>query len=71
MPSGQGVALTGGDLVYFTVDGSDPRLPGGNISAAATLWTGDLLVTEDLTLRARAYRDGLWSALAEVAYTVQ
>lgn len=52
--------------IYYTTDGSDPRLPGGGTSLAARIWTaGGLVVTQDVTVSARVRAaDGSWSALA-------
>ncbi|MDA7888261.1 lamin tail domain-containing protein [Akkermansiaceae bacterium] len=36
VPSGFSLAFTSGQNIYFTTDGSDPRLPGGNINPGAT-----------------------------------
>ena len=53
--------------IYYTLDESDPRLPGGGISPAALAWTtGAIIITNDLTLNARVRnRSGQWSALAQ------
>lgn len=53
--------------IYYTLDGSDPRLPGGNLDPAARPWTpGAVTVTHDLTLNARVRNaGGQWSALAQ------
>lgn len=53
--------------IYYTLDGSDPRLPGGGIAPGALIWaTGAVVITKDITLNARARnRSGQWSALAQ------
>jgi len=53
--------------IYYTIDGSDPRLPGGGVSATARVWSpGAVTVTDDLTLNARVRSPaGQWSALAQ------
>ena len=52
--------------IYFTLDGSDPRLPGGGLSPAAQVWVnGKLTLTHDQTLTTRVRTaSGQWSALA-------
>ena len=55
--------------VYYTTDGSDPRLPGGAVNPGA--FTGSsLIVTQNTSLRARAKSGATWSALNEAFYTV-
>lgn len=58
--------------IYYTGDGSDPRLPGGGISPQARLWTaGAISLTQDITLNARVRTStGQWSALAQPRYRV-
>ncbi|MDF7797979.1 lamin tail domain-containing protein [Pontiellaceae bacterium B1224] len=53
--------------IYYTLDGTDPRLPGGGISPAALVWSaGAVTVTEDITITTRVRTSGgSWSALAE------
>ena len=43
-----------GTEIYYTVDGTDPRLPGGGISPAATLYTGPFMVTSNTHVFARS-----------------
>ena len=58
-----------GATVYFTKDGSDPRLPGGSISPAATVGTSTV-ISGNTWLRARALSGATWSALNESYLTV-
>jgi hypothetical protein len=65
-------AATG--LIYYTTDGSDPRLPGGALSPRAVLFNPstspsiNLLATGTFTVRVR---DGLeWSPLDQVTFQV-
>jgi hypothetical protein len=53
--------------IYYTLDGSDPRLPGGAISPQARVWSaGVVSISQDLTLSARVRAtNGQWSALAQ------
>lgn len=46
-----------GTVIYYTLDGTDPRLPGGGISPAALVSAGDLTltVTTNVRLYARCY----------------
>jgi len=55
------LAATGGEII-FTLDGSDPRLPGGGISPSATKYSGPLQSQPKALLFARALKDKRWSA---------
>jgi hypothetical protein len=47
-----------GAQIYFTLDGTDPRLSGSGISPAAQLYTGPIAVTNNVRLFARARNPG-------------
>lgn len=58
--------------VYLTVDGSDPRVAGGEISPEAVAVDGRaLLVTADAVVSSRVLHDGVWSALARAHFVVR
>ncbi len=58
--------------IYYTPDGSDPRLPGGAISPTAlTYHSLPLTIDNDSTLKARVLNGGQWSALSEATYDVE
>lgn len=45
-----------GSTVYYTTDGSDPRLPGGGISPKAITLSGNTIqITSNVTITARAF----------------
>lgn len=50
-------------VIYYTVDGSDPRLPGGALSPAALPYSGPLVLLQPTQVRARTLDTGIWSAL--------
>ncbi|MCB9549275.1 MAG: CotH kinase family protein [Myxococcales bacterium] len=58
-----------GDRLYYTLDGTDPRLPGGDVSPTALeAVPGEPLRIAPAPLvrvRARAFAGGVWSALEE------
>ena len=57
--------------IYYTLDGSDPRLPGGAVNASqARRYTGAVPLTETVRVRVRTLRAGTWSALDDVTFTV-
>jgi hypothetical protein len=55
-------------MIYFTVDGSDPRKIGGDPGATAQVYAGAIPVKEDMTVQARVKDGNTWSALAEVKF---
>ena len=73
MGSGARVFATGGEsgTIYYTTDGSDPRLDGGDVSAAAGEFPnaeGLTIPPEGATLKLRVRTaGGEWSALEELA----
>ena len=50
--------------VYYTTDGSDPRLPNGTINPTAVLYTGPFTVTSTTRVNARTRLNNRWSGLA-------
>ncbi|MCZ7637873.1 MAG: CotH kinase family protein [Verrucomicrobia bacterium] len=69
---GFAVHLTATAPVYCTLDGSDPRLPGGAVNPLALRLAApaDLLLDHSATVRARAYDGTCWSALHEARFVV-
>ena len=58
--------------IYYTRDGTDPRLAGGALSPAATAYAGSVVLDSIGTIKARARNTttGEWSALTEAAFLV-
>lgn len=55
--------------IYYTTDGSDPRLPGGTLSPTAQIYTGaPIVINESMTIRARVRSGPVWSAINEAAF---
>lgn len=71
VPPGYPLTMTNASgTIYFTVDGSDPRLWGGATAPGARAYSAPLLLTNATTIRARV-RDGVnWSALVEATFYV-
>lgn len=62
--------------IYYTLDGSDPRLPGGRISPAATRYTSSIKLNANTRVVARAYSNPTalwtpWSGPADATFVVQ
>ena len=55
---------------YFTTDGSDPRMEGGQLSASAQLYTTAVSIDHSQTINARARSGNDWSPLAVSNYEV-
>jgi hypothetical protein len=53
--------------VYYTIDGSDPRIPGGGISAKAIAYNGPVTIEKTTKIVARSFNGTLWSALSSSA----
>jgi hypothetical protein len=56
-------------LVYFTVDGSDPRAYGtGEVGGSAQAYAASIPINAPTLVRARVYSSGNWSALVEAVF---
>ena len=69
----EGYALTithtnASGAILFTLDGSDPRLPGGAVSAAAQSYAEAIGITANMIVRARVGSGANWSALVEATF---
>src|SRR5678816_4008159 len=78
---GTTVTLHSTNKVYYTLDGSDPRLPGAAISPKALTYTGPITISQNAQLMARAHKPGHtlgptlstrspWSGLTTATYIV-
>lgn len=56
--------------IYYTTDGTDPRLPGGAIHPAAVPYSGALPITQNTKIAARTFTGSAWSALTEGEFVV-
>lgn len=73
VPPGYSLAITnpnGAGSIYFTLDGSDPRLWGGGLAASAQLYSSPLTITNALFVQARVRSGTNWSALVEAPFYV-
>ncbi len=61
----------GGGVVYYTIDGSDPRQSGGDVAPGALEDAGPITVDAGLSVRARVLQDGEWTALASADFVIQ
>ena len=59
-----------GDL-YYTLDGTDPRMIGGDVSPDAIAYSGESIkVDADMNIMARVLNDGEWSPLTQAQFLV-
>ena len=56
--------------IHYTIDGSDPRLPGGEISPVSRHTQSSLAIPETTQVKARVEHNGVWSALNEARFEV-
>ena len=54
-----------GRVIYYTIDGSDPRLSGGGVSPTALIYNGPVTLNNLVTIRSRIKNNanGEWSAI--------
>ena len=52
----------------FTLDGSDPRAPGGAVAASAQAWPQSVVLNATTSVRARVQSGTNWSGLAEALF---
>ncbi|MEY2410830.1 MAG: hypothetical protein QOF48_3500 [Verrucomicrobiota bacterium] len=70
--SGTALALTSAvGRIYFTLDGTDPRLAGGAVSASARGYAQPLSVTNALEIFARTQKENRWSSPLKIKLTIK
>ena len=72
VPAGRALVLSGaGGKIYFTLDGSDPRAPGGGVAPTAKAFEQPLPITADVAVTARLFKDNRWSSPARARLAVK
>jgi hypothetical protein len=56
--------------IYYTLDGTDPRAPGGAISSSALLYSGTISLTGNAGVFARAFLTNGWSPPASEVFVI-
>ena len=70
VPAGLNVSITASaGTIYYTLDGSDPRLTGGAVSPAALTYSGPLVIEQQTVVRTRALNSGVWSAINQATFS--
>ncbi len=54
--------------IYYTLDGTDPRLPGGGVAPGAVAYTGPVNLGGSKQVKARFLTGTTWSALDDVTF---
>ena len=57
-------------IIYYTTDGSDPRLPGGGVNPSARTSSSPLVIASPTLVRVRAFANDDWSALNEASFVL-
>ena len=60
--------MTAPGAIRFTLDGSDPRLPGGDLNGAAMVYSGPVTLSGTVRVKARTLSGTTWSALNEALF---
>jgi len=53
----------GASTIYYTTDGTDPRLPGGAVNGNALVYNGSINISVVTEIQARVLKNGIWSAM--------
>lgn len=67
---GFALTMTGTGALYFTTDGTDPRLWGGAVKPGLTPYAAPVTLNATTTVKARALSGGVWSALTEAGFLI-
>jgi hypothetical protein len=54
--------------IYFTTDGTDPRLAGGGINLAASRYLAPITIDAETTIKARTLQGSIWSGIETRTY---
>ncbi|HKX61428.1 MAG TPA: lamin tail domain-containing protein, partial [Verrucomicrobiae bacterium] len=69
---GFNLTMSAANPVYYTLDGSDPRMFGtGAVSPTASLYAGPVTLNSSAAVKARALSGTNWSALNAASFTIQ
>ena len=72
VPNGfQVSAATPSGPIYYTTDGTDPRVSGGGISGAAQLYAGPIPLSRNARIVARAKNGARWSGPTAATFVVE
>jgi hypothetical protein len=72
VPAGYSLQIThtnSSGVIYFTTDGSDPRLIGGGVAPTAQAYSMPIIINGPTLVRARVLIGANWSALVEAVFS--
>ena len=65
------LTMTASGTIWYSLNGADPRLPGGSANrSAASVYNGSVTLTKSTHVKARVLSGTTWSALNEAIYAV-
>ncbi len=64
------ITKVGSGTIYYTTDGSDPRLTGGTLNPKAIIYSAPINISSSTRIRARLLDGSTWSALTEAAFII-
>jgi autotransporter-associated beta strand protein len=67
---GYPLSISGTGTLYYTLDGSDPRLFGGGVSPTSRVFSGSLPITTSGRVSVRSLNGGEWSPLTAATFEV-
>jgi hypothetical protein len=59
-----------GGVIYYTLDGTDPRKVGGSVSTNALVYSNPVVINTSTRVKARVFSSGNWSAMTEADFVV-
>lgn len=69
-PGGTTLRLKATNTIYYTLDGTDPRAPGGSLSSTAASYSTPISITGSTRVVARARLGTRWSPPISASYSV-
>jgi|GEM_PF-5384686 len=71
VPSGSSISLSASDQIWYTTNGSDPRLKGGAVSGSAQAYTGPITLPDGtVQMLARVKSGSSWGPARPMIYQV-
>jgi hypothetical protein len=65
------LSMSASGTIWFSLSGADPRIAGGTVNhSEANIYTGLVILTKSVHLKARVLSGSTWSALNEAVYAV-
>jgi hypothetical protein len=56
--------------IYYTTDGTDPRLEGGGINPNASIYNSPISIINVQQIKARVYNNNTWSAIRQATFYI-